>query len=71
MIIKFQFLDKRTFGNKINTSSHKLAKNVGVFSSVSALKRLKKHNPEINIIIVLRHPIDRVISAYHYCLSRD
>ena len=61
---------KEHYGNKINTDNHKLAKNVGVFSSVTALKRLKKHNPKIKIIVVLRHPIDRVISAYYYCLSR-
>ena len=61
---------KEHFGNNLNTNNHKLAKNVGVFSSVSALKRIKIHNPEIKIIIVLRHPVDRVISAYYYCLSR-
>ncbi len=43
-----------------------VAKNIGIMYSNNALFRLKKHNPEIEIVIILRNPIDRAYSAYWY-----
>lgn len=47
-----------------------LGKNVGVFNSSLALERLIENNEKVKIIIVLREPISRVVSAYNYCRSR-
>jgi hypothetical protein len=47
-----------------------LGKNVGLFTSQVALKRLIDDNKGVKIIIVLREPIARVFSAYNFCFSR-
>jgi hypothetical protein len=43
-----------------------LAKNVDVMYSKSTILRLKDHNPSIQIVVVLRNPVDRAYSAYWY-----
>lgn len=47
-----------------------LIKNVGLIYWQEALERLAAHNPDMKIIIVLRNPVDRAYSAYHYALFR-
>jgi len=56
--------------DQLSSKKHILGKSVGVFVSQVALKRLFSHNKNVKLIVVLRNPIDRVFSAYNYCLSR-
>ena len=56
--------------DQLSSKKHILGKSVGVFVSEVALKRLFSHNKNVKLIVVLRNPIDRVFSAYNYCLSR-
>ena len=41
-----------------------IAKNTLLYYKEKGLERLKKHNPEAKIEIILRHPVDRTYSAY-------
>jgi len=43
-----------------------LAKSVGIMYTPIAIERLCSHNPQIQIIISLRNPVDRAYSAYWY-----
>jgi hypothetical protein len=43
-----------------------LAKNVGIMYSGEALKRLRDHNPDVQIIMLLRNPVDRAYSQFWY-----
>ncbi len=43
-----------------------LGKNIAVFYSRKAMKRLHDHNPSIKIILMLRNPVDRAYSAFKY-----
>lgn len=56
--------------DQLSSKKHILGKGVGVFVSKVALKRLFSHNKNVKLIVVLRNPIDRVFSAYNYCLAR-
>jgi hypothetical protein len=47
-----------------------VAKDVMVFNAHQALERLYAHNPNIHIVVLLRHPVKRVYSAYWYARSR-
>lgn len=48
----------------------RLAKNVDVIFSEQSIIRLKKHNKDAKIIVILRHPADRAYSAYWFALQR-
>jgi hypothetical protein len=41
-----------------------LAKNAGLYVKESGLKRLQKHNPACQIVLILRNPVERSYSAY-------
>jgi hypothetical protein len=43
-----------------------LAKNVGIMYLPQAMKRLYDHNQDVQLVISLRHPVDRAYSAYWY-----
>lgn len=43
-----------------------LAKNVGLMYWPEAAKRLWNHNPECQLVAILRNPVDRAYSAYWY-----
>lgn len=47
-----------------------LAKNVGVMYSHTAMERLYQHNAEMQVIVVLRNPVDRAYSAYWFARRR-
>jgi sulfotransferase family protein len=47
-----------------------MAKDVMVFNTHQALERLHAHNPGMHIVVLLRHPVRRVYSAYWYARSR-
>ena len=48
------------------SDSHLLVKSAGLMYSERALRRLKKHNPEVKLILILRNPVERAYSAYWY-----
>jgi hypothetical protein len=41
-----------------------LAKNVGLSTWEPAIARLADHNPDVHLVMSLRHPVDRAYSAY-------
>jgi len=43
-----------------------VAKNVGLMDEKRALLRLRKHNPSVEVVVLLRNPVDRAYSAYWY-----
>ncbi|HHT9109546.1 MAG TPA: sulfotransferase domain-containing protein [Candidatus Brocadiaceae bacterium] len=66
---EYQLGYENIFGNyfkNCHNASLIMAKNVGIMYSTEASKRLKEHNPDIHIVVVLRNPIDRAYSAYWY-----
>lgn len=46
-----------------------LAKHVMEFSKSHGLYRMREHNPNMKIIVCLRDPIDRLLSAYEYAVN--
>jgi hypothetical protein len=48
-------------------SKYLLAKSAGVMYSPIAMERLKAHNADIEIIVLLRNPVDRAYSAFIFC----
>lgn len=56
------------FFTTFSSKQHKilLAKSVSVMSSEKCISTLLKHNSNIKLILVLRNPIDRAFSAFHY-----
>jgi hypothetical protein len=56
----------RYFSNCKSDSSIVLAKSVGVMYWPFAVKRLWNHNPECQLVAILRNPVDRAYSAYWY-----
>jgi hypothetical protein len=59
---------KRYFIHCNDDTNVLLAKNVGIMSSYTAIRRLHEHNPDVKVIVVLRNPVDRAYSAYWYAL---
>ncbi|NEQ25757.1 MAG: sulfotransferase domain-containing protein [Microcoleus sp. SIO2G3] len=60
----------RYFANCTNDESILLAKNVGVMYLPEAVKRLHHHNPDMQLVVLLRNPVDRAYSAYWYLRRR-
>jgi hypothetical protein len=58
------------FRNCSNSMSILSGKNVSILYSEKAIKRLKHHNPDVKIVILLRNPVDRAYSAYWYARRR-
>lgn len=46
------------------------AKNVGIMGNEVALKRLRSHNPDCVVVLVLRNPVERAYSAYWFARQR-
>ena len=44
-----------------------IAKRVGLMCNQQLLIKLKEHNPNVKVAIVLRNPIERAFSAFLYC----
>lgn len=61
----YEYAFNRYFG-QCREGQKIIAKNVGVMYSESALARLKEHNPDVQIVFLLRNPIERAYSAYWY-----
>lgn len=75
------FLDDKTYSLGYEKSFHRyfpdhesqnklLAKNVGVMYYRPAMERLYDHNPKMQLVIVLRNPVDRAYSAYWFARRR-
>jgi hypothetical protein len=47
-----------------------VAKRVGLMNNPHLMKLLYDHNPDVKVVVVLRHPIARAYSAFQYCRSR-
>ncbi len=56
----------RYFPKYKNDQSILLAKSVGVMYWSEAVKRLWNHNPNCQLVAILRNPVDRAYSAYWY-----
>lgn len=58
---RFYFEDSRFKSSPIIAGKY-----VSILTSEKAIKRLKDHNPEVKIVIILRNPITRAYSAFWY-----
>ncbi|MBI3511263.1 MAG: sulfotransferase [Bacteroidetes bacterium] len=41
-----------------------VAKNALLYSNMGGLERLYRHNPQVKLVFILRHPVERTYSAY-------
>lgn len=55
---------------KCKNDQHLIAKNVMVMCSQDIMKRIYEHNPNINLVVLLREPIARAYSAYWWARRR-
>lgn len=69
------FLNPDSYNNDVSSAFNKyfpeikkdkklIAKSATLYTSDEALKLLHKHNPNCNLVIILRNPIERTISSY-------
>ena len=49
-----------------NSKDKIVAKNIGIMYEEKAMERLKKHNSNVHIVLILRNPVERAYSAYWY-----
>ncbi|MBW2072027.1 MAG: sulfotransferase domain-containing protein [Deltaproteobacteria bacterium] len=61
---------RRYFGDQTRTSGVILAKHALAMYSADALRQLYLHNPNTQLVILLRNPIERAYSAYWYARRR-
>lgn len=54
-----------SFPKNLNSNTV-VAKSVGIMYLKEAMLRLYEHNPEVKLVALLRHPVDRAYSAYWY-----
>lgn len=47
-----------------------IAKNVMVMCSIERMQRIYEHNPEMNLVVLLREPVSRAYSAYWWARRR-
>ena len=47
-----------------------LGKSVGIMYLPEAARRLREHNPNVHIVVVLRNPVDRSYSGYWYARGK-
>jgi hypothetical protein len=57
---------KRYFHCAKNNSSVLVAKSVGILDSPSLIRRIYEHNHKMQVVVLLRNPVDRAYSAYWY-----
>lgn len=60
----------RYFPCEASANSTILAKSAGLMYIPTALQRVRRHNSDIHLIVVLRNPVDRAYSAYWYARRR-
>ena len=61
---------EREFPGNEASGRKALMKHVGLFENAQALRLLKRHNPEMKLIVVLREPASRAWSAFWYARSK-
>jgi hypothetical protein len=54
------------FGNRCSAGMAIVAKSVGIMYLPEAVHRLYAHNPDVDLVFLLRNPVDRAYSAYWY-----
>lgn len=54
------------FANHCSEGMAIAAKSVGIMYLPEAMQRLHDHNPDVNLVFLLRNPVDRAYSAYWY-----
>lgn len=54
----------RKYYNHPFDSTRLIAKNAGLYVSENGIKRLKEHNPDCKLVIILRNPVERTYSSY-------
>ena len=65
----FQFYYNTTVEKKVKSEKNKnkfVAKRVGIMHDLNMMKQLQQYNPEVKIVVVLRNPIERAVSAFSY-----
>jgi hypothetical protein len=56
---------KKYFSHNPNTEGKLIvAKNAGLFTDMNGLARLKKNNPNCQLVFILRNPVERTYSSY-------
>lgn len=61
---------ERYYGHLEREHAVVLGKSVGIMYLPEAARRLKAHNPEVHVIVVLRRPVDRAYSAFWYARGK-
>jgi hypothetical protein len=66
----FDYYYKNTVTDNVKDNPEKsifVAKRVGLMCNQQLLNKLKEHNPNVKVAMVLRNPIERAFSAFLYC----
>jgi hypothetical protein len=56
----------RRFYDDVPQDGLLLAKSVGILYSAEVTQRVLDHNPEVRFVVVVREPVSRAVSAFHY-----
>lgn len=54
----------RKYFSKLPQKNRTIAKNAGLYVKESAVARLKDHNPDCTLVMILRNPVERAYSAF-------
>lgn len=54
----------RKYYKKLSSDNLLIAKNAGLYVSEGGIQRLKEHNPDCRVVIILRNPVERTYSSY-------
>lgn len=65
----FDYYFEKTISDKRkeDPACYFLGKSVGLMYKPDLLKKLKEENPDVQIVIVLRNPVERAFSAFLFC----
>jgi hypothetical protein len=66
----FESAVKKYFGSGFDSADVRLAKHVGICYFDYAAGRLHEHNPDAQLVLILRNPVDRAYSSFWYSRSR-
>ena len=66
----YEKIFKQYFNSDCLESDVILAKSINIMYQPAAIRRLVRHNPDVQIIIILRNPVDRAYSGYWYARRR-
>lgn len=66
----FEYFYKHTVSDDVKSNLEKsvfIGKRVGLMCNYDLLIKLREHNPNVKLVIVLRNPVERAFSAFLYC----